>query len=84
MSRPDNLHEPTGKDEIRVWPVPVGATGSFNEIKDLLTVFERSIRPIRVTKLEITGSNSKLQTTINAKTYYQPGKTINFQKKVVK
>ncbi len=65
-------------------PFEVGATGNFTSIKDLLLIFERSIRPIKISKLEVNGSNSQLQITVNAKTYYQPEKTLSVQKKVVK
>ncbi len=65
-------------------PFEVGATGSFKSVGELLGIFERSIRPMKIGTLEITGSNSELQVSITAKTYYQPEKTLSVQKKVVK
>lgn len=65
-------------------PFEVSATGSFTSVEDLLKIFERSIRPIKVQTVELSGTNSELTATVNAITYYQPEKTLNIKTKVVK
>lgn len=65
-------------------PFELSATGTITSARDLLRLFERSIRPIKIDVVDISGSNSELQVSITAKTYYQPEKTVNVQKKVIK
>ncbi len=62
----------------------VSATGNFKSAQDLLSIFSRSIRPMKISTLEISGTNADLQVSVAAKTYYQPEKTLDVQKKVVK
>lgn len=65
-------------------PFQVGVTGNFDAIQSLIQVFQRSIRPISISQLDITGSDELLNVNISAKTYYQPEKTINITTKEVK
>lgn len=64
-------------------PFEFSATGTFESIGDLLSVFDRSIRPIKIQTMELSGNNSALTATITAVTYYQPEKTLNIRMKVV-
>lgn len=65
-------------------PFELSATGNYKSIQELLSIFERSIRPIKISSLEVSGTNTELQVSVTAKTYYQPEKTLNIQKKVIK
>ena len=71
-------------------PVPVdipfqfSVTGSYKAIQDLTSDLGRSIRPITITRLQITGSESELTLDVSAKTAYQPAKTFVINTKVVK
>lgn len=74
-----------GADSVPVeMPFEISATGDFKSIEDLMSILQRSIRPIRVQTVELTGNNSELTATVNAVTYYQPEKTLNIKTKVVK
>ncbi|MCA9333449.1 type 4a pilus biogenesis protein PilO [Candidatus Saccharibacteria bacterium] len=74
-----------GLDSVPVeMPFEISATGDFKSIEDLMSILQRSIRPIRVQTVELTGNNSELTATVNAVTYYQPEKTLNIKTKVVK
>lgn len=68
-------------------PVEVPFTISFDgkpqNTKDFLSVLQRSIRPIQVQQITITGNDTKLSTNIVAKTYYQPEKVLTIKKEVV-
>ena len=68
-------------------PVEVPFTISFDgkpqNTKDFLSVLQRSIRPIQVQQITITGNDTKLSTNITAKTYYQPEKVLTIKKEVV-
>lgn len=65
-------------------PFETTATGNLDAVKDLLKIYENSIRPISVQTLELTGSNADLTIAVTAKTYYQPEKNFTVQTKVVK
>ncbi|HYH75788.1 MAG TPA: hypothetical protein VD735_07580 [Candidatus Saccharimonadales bacterium] len=65
-------------------PFQVEVGGSYDGIKALVDVFERSIRPIDVQKVEITGSDGSMNAIIIAQTYYQPEKSLNIKSEVVK
>ena len=65
-------------------PFSISVSGPYDKIKSLPVDLERSIRPMYVTNVEISGSASEARMTINAKTYYQPGKNLEVRFKEVK
>lgn len=59
--------------------------GSYPQIQALIESFDRSIRPIQVQKVAITGGSSGgITATIEAQTFYQPEKKLEIIKKVIK
>lgn len=60
-------------------PFQISVTGNDVSVQDLLTVLEKSIRPFQSTKLSLTGSSGDLELVLDAKTYYQPEKTVNIK-----
>jgi len=67
-------------------PMPFQATvaGDYDSIKKLVSQFERSIRPFQMQKVTISGTSGKLSLSVEAQTFYQPGKTFSLGSKVVK
>lgn len=67
-------------------PFQVRVGGSFESVKSLLNVFERSIRPIQVQKVDITseGKGGSTVAVIDATTFYQPEKSLQIKTEVVK
>lgn len=69
-------------------PVPmmfdVSVKGGYPQIQALVDSFERSIRPMQVQMLTVSGSDGELTTSITAQTFYQPEKKLELRKKVVK
>lgn len=66
-------------------PFSVSVRGNYDGVKNLVATFERSIRPVEVQTLNISGNNKDgLSIDITAQTYYQPAKTLNISKTVVK
>ncbi len=60
-------------------------TGSDKDIKEILARFDRSIRPIQITSLSLqAGEGGKVTASIQAKTFYQPAKTLQLTNKTVK
>ncbi len=65
-------------------PFAITVTTNLDGAKNLLSLFQRSIRPIKVQSVEASGNNNELQLTVAATTYYQPQKTVNIQTEVIK
>jgi len=65
-------------------PFQVQVSGSYDAVQGLVDVFKRSIRPFQITKIEISGDEGSMTATIDAKTFYQPEKSLNIRSEVVK
>ncbi len=65
-------------------PFNIVVSGSYGALQSLLTTLERSIRPIQIQTVDLSGTDSNMTMTISAKTFYQPEKTLNISTKVVK
>jgi hypothetical protein len=65
-------------------PFSVAVTGDYGSLQGVVNSFERSIRPIQIQTLGINGSSGNLTMTVSAQTYFQPAKSLNINKKVVR
>lgn len=73
-----------GEPEPVEVPFEISVNGPASDIQNLISTMERSIRPINIQMLKISGDQNDLTMTINAKTFYQPEKTMNIKMEVVK
>lgn len=62
----------------------IAVTGTYDRIHGMVVDLERSIRPIKLTNLQLTGSDAALRATVEGVTYYQASKTLTINQKVVK
>lgn len=60
------------------------SNASYASINQLVTKLQQSIRPIKVNSMDLSGSLNDMTVTVNGETYYQPSKTVNITKQVVK
>lgn len=65
-------------------PFEFTVTGTYGSTQDLISSFEKSIRPFQLEKLSYTGTDAKLDLHMTAKTYYQPEKSLNIRTEEVK
>lgn len=68
-------------------PMPFSFTSagiSYDAVTKLIDGLQKSIRPIQVDSLDVTGGGSNITVTVNAHSYYQPGKSVNISQEVVK
>ena len=67
-------------------PFQVRVAGPYEGIKGLLNVFERSIRPIQIQKIEVDSAaqGGTMVAVIDAQTFYQPEKSLNIRTEVVR
>jgi hypothetical protein len=65
-------------------PFELKVSGDYLAVQRLVTAMERSIRPVQVQKLQVTGDQKAINLVVTAKTYYQPEKALNIGTKVIK
>lgn len=64
-------------------PVQLSVAGSYESMLNFIRELSLSIRPMHITKLQLTGKDEDIQVTLDVKTYYQPQKKLNITKKTV-
>ena len=60
------------------------SNADYNSVNQLIKTLEKSIRPIQVDSINLSGGTSNMTLTVNAHTYFQPAKNLTITKKVVK
>lgn len=65
-------------------PIEASATGNYDSIKSAIDLMGKSIRPFHINTLQISGGETSMTMTVNAKTYYQPAVNFDVTKKAVK
>jgi hypothetical protein len=85
----DQLNQQSNTSSPTPQPVPMPFSfqvnhANYQQVQQLITRLEQSIRPIQIDSLTVAGGSSNMTVTVNAHTYYQPGKNLNITKQVVK
>jgi hypothetical protein len=65
-------------------PFTLDVSSDYAGIQKLSTTLEKSIRPFQITSIKLSGTNTILQATIKAQTFYQPEKNLKIGSEVVK
>jgi hypothetical protein len=69
-------------------PIPMqfelSVEGSYPQLQALIETFDKSIRPMQIQKLTITGNEGSVDAVVAAQTFYQPEKVLELKTKVVK
>lgn len=65
-------------------PFSFDITGPYQNIQNVIGVFERSIRPFEIQSITLSGNDSSLSASVTAETFYQPGATFNISSETVK
>ncbi|HSX44376.1 MAG TPA: hypothetical protein VLE69_03750 [Candidatus Saccharimonadales bacterium] len=65
-------------------PITIGFGGSADTVQSMLDTFQRSIRPIKISTISFSGTDTNLGISLTATTYYQPEKKVNITTKDVK
>lgn len=60
------------------------SNASYASVGQLLASLQQSIRPFQVDTIDVSGGINDMKLTITAHTYYQPAKSVNITKKVIK
>jgi hypothetical protein len=79
LNQQNNSTTTTAPVEI---PVQISVSGSYSSIQDFINTIERSIRPIQIQSLDLSGGSGVVQANVKALTFYQPAKTLDVNKTV--
>ena len=60
------------------------ASGTYQQIQTFLKNLEKTIRPMNIVSLDVSGDDASLRATITLNTYYQPLTTVTVKKQGVK
>lgn len=89
----DNISVPQeleGPSEEALKPVPQEMSfsfiisGSYENIKHAIADVEKTIRPIKITSINLAGSDNNLRAAVEAVTYYQPAKSVTVEEETIK
>lgn len=62
----------------------ITVSGSYDQIRNMMLDLERTIRPIKVTAITLTGNDASMTATISGVTYYQLSKSVVIKQEPVK
>ena len=57
---------------------------NYSAVQELLATLDKSIRPIQIDSITLSGGVDDMTITVNAHTYFQPAKNLTIKKQVVK
>lgn len=84
----DEIAQSDKQDEASPKPIemPFGfsVSGEYMSVRRTVDAFDKSIRPVVIQKMILTGDASKVNLELTAASYYQPSKALNIKTKVVK
>ncbi len=60
------------------------SNADYNSVNKLIDTLQKSIRPIQIDSITMAGGSSNMTVTVNAHTYFQPAKSLDIKKQVVK
>jgi hypothetical protein len=83
LNQQNNSSSPTPKPVSIPFSFTI-TNANYTSIGQLVTKLQRSVRPIQIESIELSGGINDMTATINAKTYFQPAKNVTITKKVVK
>lgn len=70
-------------------PVPVEVefnltvSGDYTDIQKFISDMDRTIRPMKITKIELKGSDDIMKATIHVITYYQPSTSLEVETRTI-
>lgn len=79
----DSTGQPT-TPTIKELVFTIQVSGPYKSMKAMLSNFEREITPMRITEINITGSEQNAQATLKITSYYKDRITLDVPKEVIK
>jgi len=83
LNQEANSKSPTPTPVVMPFSFSV-AEANYQSIQDLIGKLQTSIRPIQIDTLDLSGGVNNMTLNVSAHTYFQPSKSLDITKKVVK
>jgi len=83
LNQQNNTSVPNPQPVSMPFSFTIGGT-NYGAVQQLINVLKLSIRPIQIDNLNLSGGANNMTITVNAHTYYQPGKSVNITQQVIK
>lgn len=85
----DQVAQQTNSITASPQPVPMPfsfsvSNANYQSVQSLIGTLQKSIRPIQIDSITLSGGSNNMNLTVNAHTYYQPGKSLGITKVEVK
>ena len=84
----DEVAQSANQSSVTPQPVPIpfslSVEGDYAGIQSVVDALGKSIRPMQIQKFDISGTAGQLNLNVTAQTFYQPAKSLNIKKEVVK
>ncbi len=84
----DQVNQGANQSSATPQPVPIPFTfsveGGYANMQAVIGSLEKSIRPMQIQTIDISGNNGNMKMDVGAQTFYQPAKSLNINQKVVK
>ncbi len=84
----DEVAQSGNQSSVTPTPVPipfsVSVQGDYTSVQNVIGAFEHSIRPIQLQTISLVSNQGDLTLSVTAQTYYQPAKSLNIRKEVVR
>jgi hypothetical protein len=64
-------------------PFQVAVIGNYAAIQNVVTAFERSVRPFQIQTMDLSGNQNQMTLDVSAQTFWQPAKNLNITTRVV-
>jgi Tfp pilus assembly protein PilO len=75
---------PSGDPVVVPIPLTISVRGDYDGVKQFIRDLELTIRPIKIQKLTVSGSGSGLAVSVQAETYFQPGKNFTVSQEQIR
>lgn len=83
LNQQNNLSSPTPQPVSMPFSFTI-SNASYTAVQQLIAKLQQSIRPIQIDSIDLNGGTNNMTLTINAHTYYQPGKSLNIKEQAIR
>jgi hypothetical protein len=71
-------------DTAVAMPFTFSVNGPYTNVQNVITAFEKSIRPFQILSMNVSGDQSNVSLNVSAQTFYQPATTFNITQESIK
>lgn len=80
----ETISEETASSDPQEIKFSFVVNGTYDKVQALVKDLERTIRPMKILNMSLTGSDANLRGSFDLVTYFQPAKTVSLKEEVVR